>query len=110
VLLLDENLSFRLVRRLGDAFPGIRQVKEVGLERAEDGAVWSWARAHDLAIVSKDDDFRQRAQYFGAPPEVVWLCAGNCATDDIERLLRARDGDIKAFLDEPETAILVLRR
>ena len=55
-LLLDENLSRRIVPALQDAFPGSTQVILAGLERADDRAVWEHAREHGYVIVTKDDE------------------------------------------------------
>lgn len=60
-LLFDQNLSPRLVSILSDIFPGSVHVREIGLERAEDSAVWAHAAQHGFAIVSKDPDFHQRS-------------------------------------------------
>jgi len=38
-LLLDENLSERLLAELQRSFPGSTHVRLVGLERADDGSV-----------------------------------------------------------------------
>jgi len=40
---------------------------------ATDAALWEYAKDHGFAIVSKDNDFRQRAFVYGAPPKVIWL-------------------------------------
>ena len=45
-LLLDQNLSPRLVARLADLFPDSQHVSYVGLDRASDRAVWDYARDH----------------------------------------------------------------
>lgn len=45
-LLLDENLSFRLVRALQPYFPESKHVKELGLSGADDLTIWEYARAH----------------------------------------------------------------
>ena len=55
-LLVDENLSPRLVGMLGDLFPGSVHVHYVGLGGDDDGAVWSYAKMHGFSIVSKDSD------------------------------------------------------
>jgi hypothetical protein len=39
-LLLDQNLSPRLLTALGDLFPGSTHVREVGLQAADDDSVW----------------------------------------------------------------------
>jgi len=47
-LLLDENLSPRLVNRLGLLFPGLTHVRDVGLKQAADRDIWSWAKDNDF--------------------------------------------------------------
>ena len=41
-LLLDENLSRRLIPFLQQDFPGSTQVALIGLERADDGEIWEF--------------------------------------------------------------------
>jgi len=62
-----------------------------------------------LAIVSKDDDFQQRALVFGAPPKTIWLKLGNASTDIIEQRLRDRVGDVRNFLADPDESTLILQ-
>jgi predicted nuclease of predicted toxin-antitoxin system len=56
-LLLDANLSYRLVPALAAQFHGILHVSRVGLAQADDDAIWRYAKANDLAIVTFDSDF-----------------------------------------------------
>ena len=107
-LLFDENLSSRLVPRLSDAFPGSIHVRDVGLARATDAAVWAYARDHDFAIVSKDSDFHQMSFVRAQPPKVIWLRRGNCTTADVETMLRSNRAGILAFGDEEAAAFLAL--
>ena len=85
-LLLDENLSHKLVRLLADLFPDSIHVREVGLKAADDPLVWDHAKNNGLMIVSKDSDMHQRSFMFGYPPKVIWVRLGNCSTSDIEQL------------------------
>ncbi len=107
-LLLDENLSPRLVGALADVYPGSVHVRHVGLESADDAAVWAHARAHQLTVVSKDSDFHQRALLFGPPPRVVWIRRGNCSTREVERILRDHRADLEGLVADPAAAVLVL--
>ena len=86
--LFDENLSPILVPALADLFPNSIHVRDVGLARGNDEAVWDYAREQGLAILSKDADFRQRSFVLGHPPKVVWIRRGNCSTRDIEMTIR----------------------
>jgi predicted nuclease of predicted toxin-antitoxin system len=45
-----------------------------------DASIWDYAKKHGFAIVSKDNDFRQRAFVYGALPQVTWLSIGNAGT------------------------------
>jgi predicted nuclease of predicted toxin-antitoxin system len=108
-LLLDENVSHRLVPELAQAYPGSAHVRDVGLRGASDGAVWDYAREFDFVVVSKDNDFRQRSFVQGAPPKVIWLEVGNARTALIAALLRDRAAEILAFDQDPEASLLVLK-
>jgi len=41
-----------------------------------DAAVWAYALARGLTIVSKDADFHQRSFLHGAPPRAIWIRRG----------------------------------
>ena len=87
-LLLDQNLSPRLVNALADLYPGSAHLQDVGLDRASDVEVWTYALKNGYAIVSKDSDFNERAMLYGPPPKVIWIRRGNCNTQQIEQILR----------------------
>ena len=72
-LLLDENLSRRLVPFLQHDYPGSSQVVLLGLESASDTEVWQAARDHDFVIVTRDSDFQELSLVWGQPPKVIWL-------------------------------------
>jgi predicted nuclease of predicted toxin-antitoxin system len=69
-LLLDQNLSPRLVRSLAATYPGTSHVREVGLHAVDDETIWAYAAEHGFVIVSKDADFHQRSFVLGPPPKV----------------------------------------
>ena len=107
-LLLDQNLSRRLVGRLSNEYPGSGHVTEVGLDIASDRAIWEYAGERDYVIVSKDTDFRQLAFLYGPPPKVVWLRVGDVSTSVIEGLLRGSAARLEEFADSDEESLLVL--
>ena len=107
-LLLDQNLSHRLVAALQIEFPGSTHVRELNLQRADDATVWNFAREHGYTILSKDADFHQRSFVHGHPPKVVWLRFGNCSTERISVSLRHHVEDLRAFERDKESAFLIL--
>lgn len=68
-------------------YPDSKHVTEVGLDTATDAEIWSYAREHDLVIVSKDSDFRQLAFLHGPPPKAIWVRLGNASTIEISESL-----------------------
>lgn len=107
-LLLDENLSDRIVAKILDLYPDSSHVKAHDLIKTEDAIIWSFARQHGFIIVSKDADFHQRGLVYGAPPKFIFLRVGNCPTGRIISLLRAEFALISMFDADLHTAILIL--
>ena len=108
-LLLDENLSRRLVRRIADLFPDSTHLGTVGLLQAQDMDVWAYAKSNGFSIVTADADFYELATTLGPPPKVIWLRSCDYPTAVAEDLIRGQAIRITDFLDEPERAVLILR-
>jgi len=106
-LLLDQNLSSRLVAECSRSFPDSQHVRTLGTERAIDSEAWDVAREHGYAIVSKDADFRDMAPRLGPPPKVIHLDVGNISTAGVAELLRANGQELPAFGGDGN-ALLVL--
>ena len=81
--LFDENLPRCL--RFTPSLP-ITHVATLGMSHA-DAAVWAYAKAESLAIVSKDADFSDRILLSQPPPRVVHLRIGNLRRADFHAFL-----------------------
>jgi len=110
VLLIDENLSYRLVARLTADFPGTTSVvKQVTLgEGVSDGSVWKYAKINDLAILTKDKDFVDYWKHDGPPPKVIRLKIGNSRLNNIEFLIKNNKTKIFEFIDSNSSQELLL--
>ena len=107
-LLLDENLSDRIISRIVDLYPDSVHVKTLGLINTDDVVIWDYAKAHDLVIASKDSDFHQRSLLYGHPPKFIYLRIGNSPTSKIVQILRDNFGTVSQFGDSEVESILVL--
>lgn len=107
-LLFDQNLSFKLCRRLEDLFPDSSQVRLVGLEEADDRVIWQFARDNDFVFVTQDSDFADLSLALGQPPKVIWLRCGNAPTARIEAILRSHSEAITAFETDSTAGCLEL--
>jgi predicted nuclease of predicted toxin-antitoxin system len=107
-LLLDENLSQRLLPALAAAYPGSSQVLIAGLSGADDLTVWHHARQHGFVLVTKDDDFQHLAALHGPPPVVVRLAFGNCSNARVVEALLAHNAAIEAAIAQGDVALIEL--
>lgn len=107
-LLLDQNLSRKLVKRLAALFPGLAYVAELRLDRATDRQVWEYARDHGFVLVSKDSDMVELSLLHGTPPKIVWLRLGNVSTASVERALIAAVEAIEELSTNETRAVLSL--
>ena len=108
-VLLDQNLSFRLVELFLSRFPGSRHVRDFGLTADDDEHIWALAKTEGFVIVTKDNDFLARALVRGHPPQVIQVCRGNASTQQIADLLEARMDDIDRFVAESTESVFMLR-
>ncbi|MDZ8031877.1 MULTISPECIES: DUF5615 family PIN-like protein [unclassified Nostoc] len=107
-LLLDENLSDRIISRIVDLYPDSVHVKTLGLINTDDVVIWEYAKVHDFVIASKDSDFHQRSLLYGHPPKFIYLRIGNSPTSKVVQILRDNFGIISQFGDSEVESILVL--
>jgi len=107
-LLIDENLSGRLVNLIADSYPGSQHALDVGLGGASDEAIWEHAKMHQLVLLTKDEDFQQLSAMRGHPPKVLWIRLGNCSTEDVVNVLVTNRALIDQFVQDTDAAFLAL--
>ncbi|HMM54135.1 MAG TPA: DUF5615 family PIN-like protein [Candidatus Desulfobacillus sp.] len=107
-LLLDENISRRLLPFLQNDFPGSTQVALIGLERADDRTIWEYAGNNDFVIVTRDADFEELSALYGQPPQVLWIRTQNQSKSATLSLLVENRHAIEAALGEKGIACVEL--
>jgi predicted nuclease of predicted toxin-antitoxin system len=103
-LLLDENLSRRIVPFLQTAYPGSSQIALLNLEGASDYEIWQYAKTNGFVIVSRDSDFQERSLVAGHPPQVVWLKIPNRSKTVVLNILLDHRMEIEQALFEQKLA------
>jgi len=107
-ILLDQNLSPKLVRALADIFPALETVYDHSLTGASDPFIFEWARnAHIAAVISTDRDFVRLAETCGPPPKVIRIERCDYRSAIIEQLLRREASKIDVFLNSEESVLLL---
>ena len=108
-LLLDENLSRRLVPFLQHDYPGSNQVLLLGMESATDKEVWQKAKDDDYVIVTRDADFQELSLVWGQPPKVIRLKTLNqTRVATLKLLIESRDVITESLQDRDLAAIEIV--
>jgi len=109
-LLLDQNLSHKLVTVLEVQFPGTSHVLRLELDKSSDSEVRDYAQQRGFTLATKNTDMVDLCVFRGAPPKVLWLRLGNCSTTLIHEVFE-RDADrIRAFIADDSRVVLSLFR
>ena len=110
-LLLDENISRRLVPLLQQEFPGTTQVTLLGLESASDQVIWLRAKQDGYVVVTRDADFQELSLVWGAPPQVIRLRTPNLNRMAVLKMLLDHKAEIHQSLeiDSMSSVELIIR-
>jgi len=87
-LLLDANLSWRLIPVLSEHFGECIHVNKTDLPKpAKDTEIWNYAKANGYIIITQDSDFLHLFETKGFPPKVILLRVGNIDRKTTEIIL-----------------------
>ena len=107
-LLLDQNISHKLVTVLDPVFFGTLHVKDIDLDRSSDSDIWNYAKENNFIIVTQDSDFSERVTLYSHPPKVIWLRMFNTSTETIKNILLEHVEEIVVFLKDDSRGCLLL--
>jgi predicted nuclease of predicted toxin-antitoxin system len=101
-LLFDQNISFRILKKLDKSFSECKHVSDCNLQDSEDLNIWKFAKLNAYAIVTFDSDFYDISLINGHPPKIIWIRTGNLTTIEIAKLLNSKKDIIERFLYEED--------
>jgi predicted nuclease of predicted toxin-antitoxin system len=107
-LLLDANLSWRIVKPLTAYYSEVFHSEFVVAEMASDQSIWSYANENNCIIVTNDEDFLNLVNINGFPPKVVLLKTGNQSNSYIKDLLISKKNEIEEMFNSAQFGILEL--
>lgn len=88
IVWIDAQLSPVLAAWMNETF-GVQAValRDIGLRDATDHEIFLAARREAAIVMTKDSDFLQMLDRFGAPPQVIWITCGNTSNANLKRIL-----------------------
>ena len=108
-LLFDQNISFKVAKKIQTLFPGSNHLSDLRLTGAKDIEIWEFSKVNGYCIVTFDFDFIDLSTLKGSPPKIILLKLGNSSTERIIDKLQMEFVIIKEFLMNNETAFLELK-
>jgi predicted nuclease of predicted toxin-antitoxin system len=107
--LFDQNISFKVARKIQDLFPDSKHVSDLRLSESTDFEIWEYSKTNNFCIVTFDYDFIDLSTLKGFPPKIICLRTGNTATDKLISKIRSEEHSIKTFLNSSDNAFLELK-
>ena len=105
-LLLDENLSWRMIKKLTLHFTEVVHASELKIiQPADDSSIWNYAKKNGFTIISKDDDFEKIVLLRKAPPKLIYLKTYNLDTNKLTDLIIKNKDKIVEFDNSKENDI-----
>jgi predicted nuclease of predicted toxin-antitoxin system len=105
-LLLDENLSWRMIKQLQPFFAAVVHVSELKISQpADDISIWNYAKQNDFTIISKDDDFEKIVLLRKAPPKLIYLKTFNLSTKGLVDLIIENKEKLVEFITTDDNDI-----
>lgn len=105
-LLFDQNISYRILKRISDIYSGSSHVKKEGLINSSDLEIWEYAKTRKFIIVTQDSDFNDLYLVKGFPPKILWLQSGNIRTNELANLLNNQQKEVHQFLENEDLGCL----
>jgi predicted nuclease of predicted toxin-antitoxin system len=99
-LLLDQNISFRIIKKVRGHFLDVQSVKENNLENTDDFKIWEYARQNGFTIITFDEDFFNIQLLKGFPPKIIWFKTGNLDKNQFTEFLIAQKEIICSFIED----------
>jgi predicted nuclease of predicted toxin-antitoxin system len=62
-------------------------LRDLGLRDAEDSEIFSAAKYQEVIVMTKDSDFIDLVNRFGAPPQIILLTCGNTSNARLKEIL-----------------------
>jgi predicted nuclease of predicted toxin-antitoxin system len=98
--LIDNQLPPALARFLeAELGAEAQHVADLGLRDAEDAELWSYVSAHNVILISKDEDFADMILQ-RPTARLIWIRVGNCRKVFLLNLFRQIWSRIKERLEK----------
>lgn len=106
-LLIDAQLSPSLAAWINRSFNDIHAESAWSLQLRDksDKQIYEIAKANEYVIMSKDADFLDLLEKFGAPPNLIWITCGNTSNAEMREILSHSLANVIELISRGETIV-----
>ena len=98
--LVDAQLPPALALWLRQAGHEAQHVEDIELREAEDSDIWRYTLEHQAILITKDEDFFERARQATSAPVIVWLRIGNVSNRALRQWFLPQFPQILAWIEQ----------
>ena len=107
-ILLDQNISYKVVRLLESSFTEVKHVRNLGLVNVPDTEIWQYAKTNGYSVITFDSDFIDLSVLRSSLPKVIWLKFGNAPNLKVANKIISNRDAIHEFLSDEKNEIFFL--
>jgi predicted nuclease of predicted toxin-antitoxin system len=106
-LWIDAQLSPFIALWINENFRDInaKSLRSIGLRDATDLQIFEEARAANVTMMSKDQDFVRLIELHGSPPKLIWITCGNTSNAGMCAILQSFLQDAIDLLNSGEPIV-----
>lgn len=106
-LLIDANISWRIVKILNSYFSTIIHAKDLNVKQpAKDIEIWNYCKTNNFTIITHDNDFEKMLLAKGGTPKLIILKSFNKNSLELANLILNQKQEIESFISNSELMIL----
>lgn len=104
---VDAQISPAIAAWINRTFEGIeaKSVRSLGLRDATDTLIYERAKAENVIVLGKDDDFIDLIHQKGTPPAFIWITCGNTSNAKLREVLKHALPKAKELLESGEAIV-----
>lgn len=80
-------------------------LRDLGLRDAEDAEIFQAAKRANAVVITKDRDFVDLLDRFGAPPKIIWLTCGNTSNEKLKQIFTTHFSAALEILSKGENLV-----
>ncbi len=104
---IDAQLPPAIAAWIRETFTEIdaQALRSLGLRDAADLQIFEAAKKANAIVMTKDSDFIELLDHYGAPPKIIWLTCGNTSNERLKQILSITLLPALRFLESGESLV-----